>query len=78
MQGAVIAAGRYHVTVSHGPWMPGTMCAGREPGSMRVRRWALPMGPEDLSYWPSTDRIWSVTEHPRRRWIVAMDRAWFD
>jgi hypothetical protein len=77
MQGAVVASGRYHVTVSHGPWMPGTMCAG-QPGSMRVRRWAVPMGPEDLSYWPSTDRIWSVTEHPRRRWIVAMDRAWFD
>ena len=77
MQGAVIAAGRYHVTVSHGPWMPGTVCAG-QPGSMRVRRWALPMGPEDLTYWPSTDRLWSVTEHPRRRWIVSMDRAWFD
>ncbi|WP_374456158.1 hypothetical protein [Nocardioides sp.] len=77
MQGAVIAGGRYHVTVSHGPWMPGTVCAG-QPGSMSVRRWALPMGPEDLSYWPSTDRIWSLTEHPRRRWIVAMDRKWFD
>ena len=77
MQGAVIAAGRYHVSVSHGPWWPGTVCAG-QPGSMRVRRWALPMGPEDLTYWPSTDRIWSVTEHPRRRWIVSMDRAWFD
>ena len=77
MQGAVIAAGRFHVTVSHGPWMPGSVYAGR-PGAMRQRRWALPMGPEDLSYWPSTDRIWSLTEHPRRRWIVAMDRAWFD
>jgi hypothetical protein len=77
MQGAVIASGRYHVTVSHGPWMPGSVYAG-QPGSMRQRRWALPMGPEDLSYWPSTDRIWSLTEHPRRRWIVAMDRAWFD
>jgi hypothetical protein len=77
MQGAVIASGRYHVTVSHGPWMPGSMCAG-EPGSMKVRKWAVPMGPEDLSYWPSTDRIWSVTEHPRRRWIVSMDRSWFD
>ena len=76
MQGAVIASGRYHVTVSHGPWMPGSMCAG-EPGSMKVHKWAVPMGPEDLSYWPSTDRIWSVTEHPRRRWIVAMDRSWF-
>lgn len=77
MQGVVIASGRYHVTVSHGPWWPGTMYAG-QPGSMRGRRWALPMGPEDLTYWPSTDRIWSVTEHPRRRWIVSMDRAWFD
>ena len=77
MQGAAIAAGRYHVTVSHGPWMPGTVCAG-QPGSMRVHRLALPMGPEDLSYWPSTDRIWSLTEHPRRRWIVSMDRRWFD
>jgi hypothetical protein len=77
MQGAVIASGRYHVTVSHGPWMPGSVYAG-QPGSMRQRRWALPMGPEDLSYWPSTDRIWSLTEHPRRRWVVAMDRAWFD
>ena len=77
MQGAVIAGGRYHVTVSHGAWMPGTVCAG-QPGSMRMRRWALPMGPEDLSYWPSTDRLWSLTEHPRRRWIVSMDRTWFD
>ncbi len=77
MQGAVIAAGRVHVTVSHGPWMPGTMCAG-QPGSMRVRRWAVPMGPEDMSYWPSTDRLWTLTEHPRRRWIVSMDRSWFD
>ena len=77
MQGAVIAGGRFHVTVSHGPWMPGTICAG-QPGAMKVRRWALPMGPEDLSYWPSTDRIWSLTEHPRRRWLVSMDRKWFD
>lgn len=77
MQGAVIAAGRYHVTVSNGPWMPGTVYAG-QPGSMRRHRWVLPMGPEDLTYWPSTDRLWSLTEHPRRRWLVSMDRAWFD
>jgi hypothetical protein len=44
MQGAVIAGGRFHVTVSHGPWLPGSVCAG-EPGSMTVHRWALPMGP---------------------------------
>lgn len=77
MQGVAIAAGRYHVTVSNGPWKPGTVFTG-QPGSMQERRWALPMGPEDLAYWPSKDRLWSLTEHPRRRWIVSMDRAWFD
>jgi hypothetical protein len=77
MQGVAVAGGRHHVTVSRGRWMPGSVYAG-QPGSLRQRRWAVPMGPEDLTYWPSTDRLWTVTEHPRRRWIVAMDRAWFD
>ncbi|PVG81604.1 hypothetical protein DDE18_16500 [Nocardioides gansuensis] len=77
MQGVALAAGRYHVTVSHGPWMPGTVYAGA-PGSLRPHRLAMPMGPEDLAYWPSTDRLWSLTEHPWRRWIVSMRRSSFD
>ncbi|WP_310528301.1 hypothetical protein [Nocardioides sp.] len=77
MQGAALAAGRYHVTVSHGPWMPGSIYAGSS-GHLRPKRFALPMGPEDLAYWPSTDRLWSLTEHPRRRWIVSMKRSAFD
>lgn len=77
MQGAALAAGRCHVTVSHGPWMPGTIYAG-PLGHLRPKRLALPMGPEDLTYWPSTDRLWSLTEHPRRRWIVSMKRSAFD
>ncbi len=77
MQGAVVARSRHHVTVSRGAWWPGDVYVG-EPGSLRRRRLAVPMGPEDLSYWPSTDRLWSVSEHPRRRWIFSMRRSWFD
>jgi hypothetical protein len=77
MQGAALAAGRLHVAVSHGPWMPGTIFAGPS-GHLTPTRLALPMGPEDLTYWPSTDRLWSLTEHPRRRWIVSMKRSAFD
>jgi hypothetical protein len=77
MQGAVVAGGRFHVTVSHGPWMPGSLYVGR-PGAWRRHRWATPMGPEDIAYWPSTDELWSVSEHPRRRWIFAMRRSRFD
>jgi hypothetical protein len=77
MQGAVVARGRFHLTVSHGPRMPGSVYAG-EPGSFRRHKWATPMGPEDIAYWPSTDLLWSVSEYPRRRWIFAMRRSWFD
>jgi hypothetical protein len=77
MQGAVVARGRYHVTVSHGPLVPGSLHVGR-PGSWRPHRWATPMGPEDITYWPSTDLLWSLTEHPGRRWVFAMRRSWFD
>ena len=77
MQGVALAGGRYHATVSHGPWMPGTIYAGSS-GRLKPKRLALPMGPEDLSYWPSTDMLWSLSEHPRRRWIVAMKRSAFD
>jgi hypothetical protein len=77
MQGVALAGGRYHATVSHGPFMPGTIYAGAS-GRLKPKRLALPMGPEDLSYWPSTDMLWSLTEHPRRRWIVAMKRSAFD
>jgi len=77
MQGAVVRRGQHLVSVSTGPWLPGTVYAGR-PGDLRPRRLAVPMGPEDLTYWPSTDRVWSVTEHPRRRWFFAMRRDWFD
>jgi hypothetical protein len=36
------------------------------------------MGPEDLAYDAVTDRLWMVTEHPRRRWVVSMRRSSFD
>ena len=73
MQGAVVVEGRHHVSVSRGPWTPGSLFTGR-PGALRERRWALPMGPEDLSWWASSDTLWTVTEHPRRRWVCEVSR----
>lgn len=77
MQGAVVARGRHHITTSHGRSRLGSVYTG-QPGELRRHRWATPMGPEDISYWPSTDELWSVTEHPLARWIYSMKRSWFD
>lgn len=79
MQGASIVGGLYHVTVSHGPWKPGSVYVGTPgtSGSWVEHPRATPMGPEDIAYWPSTDHFWSVSEHPHRRWVFSMKRSAF-
>ncbi len=74
MQGATVVDGRWYVTVSHGPVVPGTVYVGR-PGRLRPRRLALPMGPEDIAAEPGSDRLWTLTEHPGRRWVLALRRS---
>jgi hypothetical protein len=76
-QGVARVGGRLYLTASHGPWALGSMWAG-EPAGFHERRRAIPMGPEDLAYDAVTDRLWTVTEHPRRRWVVSMRRSPFD
>ncbi|GAA4697761.1 hypothetical protein [Nocardioides conyzicola] len=76
-QGVARIRGRLYVTASHGPWALGSVWSGG-PGGFREHRGAVPMGPEDVAYDASTDRLWTVTEHPRRRWIVSVRRSSFD
>jgi hypothetical protein len=77
MQGAAVVGDTYYVTSSRGRYRLGSMYVG-EPGSFRSFPRALPVGPEDISYWPSTDLLWSLTEYPGRRYVFAMRRAQFD
>lgn len=74
MQGATVVDGRWYLSTSAGRYLRGSMYVGR-PGSFRRRPLVLPVGVEDLSYWPSRDQLWSVTEYPGRRYVFAMDRA---
>ena len=74
MQGAVVVDGTYYVTASRGPRTAGLLHVGR-PGHWRTVRRALPPGPEDISYWPATDTLWSLSEHPGSRYVFAMSRS---
>jgi hypothetical protein len=74
MQGVAAVEGTYYVTRSRGRRKPGSVYVGR-PGALREHRWATPPGPEDLVWWPETGCLWSVSEHPRRRWVFGMRRA---
>jgi len=73
MQGATVVDGTYYVTVSRGRHRLGHLYVGA-PGALTPYRWTLPAGPEDISYWPSRDQLWSLSEHPGRRYVYAMDR----
>lgn len=68
-QGVVRTGDRLHLTASHGTRGLGSLWTGAA-GSLRERQLALPMGVEDLAYDAARDRLWTVTEHPWRRWIV--------
>jgi len=74
MQGAVVADGRWYATTSHGRRTRGSMLSG-EIGGLGRHRHAVPMGPEDLAWWPERGELWSATEHPVARWIYAVRPA---
>lgn len=77
MQGVVVAHDRFYLGTSNGRWRRGSVHVGR-PGAWRRRRGALPIGPEDLTYWPSTDTLWSQTEYPGSRVVFSIPRERLD
>ena len=74
MQGATVVDGTWFVTASSGEGNPGDLWVGR-PGHLVRHRGVLPTGPEDITSWPGTDRLWSSTEWPGRRWVFPVDGA---
>ena len=76
MQGAVAVDGRLHVVTSNGRRGKGSLWVGK-PGALEQHARVLPPGPEDITYWPSRDELWTVTEYPGRRLVLALDRARF-
>lgn len=74
MQGATVVDGTWFVTTSESARRGGDLWVG-EPGRLRRHPGVLAPGPEDLALEPGTATLWSVSEHPRRRWVYAIDAA---
>jgi hypothetical protein len=81
MQGAVTIGDMTYLSTSRGRFRRGTMWTMASDGRSRAHKAALAIGPEDLTYWPQRDQIWSVSEYPgrfpRRRFVYAMPRTGF-
>jgi hypothetical protein len=76
MQGAVVAHGVLHVVTSRGRFRRGSIWSEQD-GRLVPHEYALPPGPEDVSHHPAADRLWSLTEYPYTRMVVAVDRRRF-
>ena len=77
MQGATVVGGTYYISTSRGK-KPGTLWT-RRPGEPAVEhRGVLSVGPEDLTYWPQTDRLWNCSEHAGQRYVYAIPRSPFE
>jgi hypothetical protein len=75
VQGAVSHAGTWYLSRSRGADANGELIAATPgpDGSLRAgepRRAGI--GPEDLSYWPGRDELWTVTEHAGRRMLYGV------
>jgi hypothetical protein len=76
MQGAVSVDDRLHVVTSNGKRGNGSLWVG-PPGAVRRHARVLPPGPEDVTWWPSRDELWTPTEYPGNRLVLALDRVRF-
>jgi hypothetical protein len=77
VQGALARDGRFWFASSNGGGGPGLLRVWQR-GTATVRTYAWAVGPEDLSYWAdqaSADMIWTLTEHPNRRAVLAVPQA---
>jgi hypothetical protein len=72
MQGAVSIRGKFYLSTSDGTANQGDLATYQPGGAVQMYYDTLPIGPEDLSYWPGRDQLWSLTEHPNQRSVFAI------
>ncbi|AYY12145.1 hypothetical protein EF847_04915 [Actinobacteria bacterium YIM 96077] len=71
MQGAVSVNGKFHIHRSNGSSTRGDVFTWR-PGNWATEyTGAVPIGPEDVTYWSHHGEIWSQTEYPDKRYVYA-------
>jgi hypothetical protein len=83
VQGSAAINGKFYYSQSDGndyssPSSAGDLHTWVAPsGSFTRYGNALTVGPEDLSYDPIRDQMWTVSEHPDHRWVYSFDAGGF-
>ena len=76
IQGAVSYDGTWYLSRSRGKSNQGQLIVAKpDGGDLRVTDTrAAGVGPEDLSFWPAHNELWTVTEHAPDRMLYGVPR----
>lgn len=72
MQGGTSINGKYYLSTSDGSGNAGDLATFTPGGSVVMHYDVLPIGPEDMSYWPGKDQLWSLSEYASGRSVFAV------
>lgn len=72
MQGATSIGDTYHISRSNGSGKRGDYATWTPGNYVEFHNGALPVGPEDLSYWEAENEMWSQSEYAGRRYVYAV------
>lgn len=73
LQGAVVVDGTWMLTSTNGDRRRGDLWVGSPDAGFERHREVLPSGPEDIAVDRARRRLWTHSEWPRRRRVVALD-----
>ena len=71
VQGATAVNGTFYAFRSNGESTKGDLITWRQGEYATINAGALPIGPEDVSYWAQTGFLWGSTEYPGKRYVFA-------
>ncbi len=73
MQGATAIDGKFYASASAGSGARGSLYTFTATSGPTRHASALPIGNEDLSYRGPRNQLWTLTEYPGKRFVVAVD-----
>lgn len=77
VQGGVAHGGRFFLSRSNGASNYSGLVTFTADAAPVLASESMPIGTEDLSYWPGRDEVWTLCEHPGKRYVLAVRASAF-
>lgn len=77
IQGGVAHGDRFFLSRSNGTTHYSGLVTFTADSAPVLADESMPIGTEDLSYWPGRDEVWTLCEHPGLRFVLAVEAAAF-